>query len=139
MTRVDFYVLPTDQAEARLLTACRLAAKAWQHNLRVLIHCADQNQCQTLDELLWGYRPERFIPHGLYSDWPNSPVVLAVADTADTPAQLLINLALRLPAHPQHFKRVIEIIDQHPQRLAIGRENFRQYRRNGYDPQRVEL
>jgi len=34
---------------------------------------------------------------------------------------------------------VIEIVNQEPERLALSRDNFRQYRRHGYDPKRVEL
>ena len=37
------------------------------------------------------------------------------------------------------FNRVIEIVNQEPALLAQCRENFRQYRQLGHDPQRVEL
>lgn len=139
MPRVDFYVLPDHQESSRLQTACRLAAKAWQQGLWVFIRCQDLAQCQQLDVLLWQYRPERFIPHQLYSQNPQAPVVLGMEETPSYPAGVLINLADHLSPHVATFSRVIEIVNQSPPQLAIGRENFRQYRRCGYDPQRVEL
>ncbi|MOA40417.1 DNA polymerase III subunit chi [compost metagenome] len=52
---------------------------------------------------------------------------------------LLINLNPALSPHLEQFARVIEIVNQEPQLLALCRENFRLYRQKGYDPQRVEL
>lgn len=139
MTRVDFYVLPDALAQSRLYTTCRLAARAWQQDLWVFIRCQDQPQCLALDELLWHYRPERFLPHDLHSQQPLSPIVLGLEEAPARREGLLINLADNLSPHLAQFSRIIEIVNQHPQQLAIGRENFRQYRRYGYDPKRVEL
>ena len=44
-----------------------------------------------------------------------------------------------LPADPERYSRVIEIVNQAPELLTICREHFRQYRQRGYAPQRVEL
>jgi len=51
----------------------------------------------------------------------------------------LINLGSTLSSHIDQFSRVIEIVNQEPQLLTACRENFRLYRRQGYDPKRVEL
>ncbi|MEG4315449.1 DNA polymerase III subunit chi [Pseudomonas sp. FIP_A4] len=139
MTRIEFYVLPDDNPLGRLRAACQLAAKGWQHGLPVFIRCHDAAQCQQLDELLWSFRTERFIPHEHYADDPQAPVVLGLEQAPAQPQSLLINLATTLSPHVDQFSRIIEIVNQEPDLLTACRDNFRLYRRHGYDPKRVEL
>ncbi|MBO0642489.1 DNA polymerase III subunit chi [Stutzerimonas stutzeri] len=139
MTRIEFYVLPDDNPLGRLRAACQLAAKGWQHGLQVFVRCSDEDQSTRLDELLWSFRAERFIPHEQYAKEVQAPVVIGLEQEPPTAQGLLINLAPTLSAHIDRFSRVIEIVNQEPQLLTACRENFRLYRRQGYDPQRVEL
>lgn len=140
MTRIDFYVLPSSDLQERLQTSCRLSAKAWQQGINTFIRCQDTAQMEQLDALLWSYPPERFLPHNRYRDNPHAPIVLGDDSIPTLPQpQLLINLATQIPPEYGLFERVIEIVVQDPQHLNSARENFRHYRRCGYDPQRVEL
>lgn len=139
MTRIEFYVLPDNSAAGRLRAASQLAAKGWQHGLPVFIRCENPTQCAELDELLWRFRAERFIPHELYEQDPQAPVVIGLEQAPALGQGLLINLAPTLSPHTQGFSRVIEIVNQQPELLTVCRENFRLYRQQGYDPKRVEL
>lgn len=139
MTRVEFYVLPDDNPLGRLRAACQLAAKGWQHGMQVFIRCVDEEQSNQLDELLWSFRAERFIPHEQDGDDPQTPVVIGIDQAPPFAQGLLINLAPTLSSHLDQFSRIIEIVNQEPQLLTACRENFRLYRRQGYDPQRIEL
>jgi len=139
MKRIEFYVLPDANPLGRLRAACQLAAKGWQHGMQVFIRCVDETQSNQLDELLWSFRAERFVPHEQHADNPQAPVVIGLEQTPQTTQGLLINLAPTLCAHIDQFSRVIEIVNQEPQLLTACRGNFRLYRRQGYDPQRVEL
>lgn len=139
MTRVEFYVLPDSSALSRARAACQLAGKGWQHGLAVFIRCQDVAQCEEINELLWGFRAERFIPHDRYEDTPDAPVVIGLEQPPASPHGLLINLASSISPHVNDFSRVIEIVNQQPDLLNACRENFRLYRQRGYDPKRVEL
>jgi len=66
-------------------------------------------------------------------------VVIGVDQAPQFTQGLLINLASTLSSQIDQFSRVIEIVNQEPQLLTACRENFRLYRRQGYDPKRVEL
>jgi DNA polymerase-3 subunit chi len=105
----------------------------------VFLRCSDDQQCQALDELLWNFRTDTFVPHNLHGEAPQAPVVIGMNETPALTNGLLINLASDISGHLPQFQRVIEIIDQQPQLLAAGRENFRSYRQRGFDPRRVEL
>lgn len=137
--RVEFYVLSTATPEGRLRAACQLALKAWRAGMPVFVRGADQTQCEELDELLWRFKNDSFVPHDLHQHNPQAPVVLGLDEPPATSQGLLINLNPALSPHLQQFGRVIEIVNQEPQLLALCRENFRLYRQKGYDPQRVEL
>lgn len=139
MTRIEFYVLPDADPLGRLRAACQLAAKGWQHGMQVFIRCSDARQSDQLDELLWSFRSERFIPHEQYDDDAHAPVILGLEQRPAQPQGLLINLATTLSPHVDQFSRVIEIVNQAPELLTVCRDNFRLYRRHGYDPKRVEL
>lgn len=137
--RVEFYVLSSATTEGRLRAACQLAMKAWRAGLPVFLRGADDSQCNELDQLLWSFRGEAFLPHNLHAEDANAPVVIGVDQQPAQSGGVLLNLHPQLSPHLAQFSRVIEIVNQEPQLLAQCRENFRQYRQLGHDPQRVEL
>lgn len=144
MTRIDFYVLSTDNADARLRVACRIAQKAVQRRHHVFVNAADQGDASRLDDLLWTFSQGSFIPHlvagrGLPADG-GEPVVIGVADpdTADDPPaeagkswDVMINLAHDVPGFFSRFSRVAEVVDADPNRRNQGRQRYRFYQDRG--------
>jgi DNA polymerase-3 subunit chi len=55
-------------------------------------------------------------------------VYLAAPPVGAPPADLLVNLADRLPAHWERYPRIAEIIDADEERRRLGRERFKSYR-----------
>ncbi|MVW75115.1 DNA polymerase III subunit chi [Pseudomonas xionganensis] len=139
MQRIEFYVLSSSSLAERRRAACQLAQKAWRAGLPVFLRGSDAAECSELDELLWHFKRESFIPHSLYHEQPEAPVVIGLDEHPMQPQGVLINLSNSLSPHVERFSRVIEIVNQEPERLAACRENFRTYRQRGFDPQRVEL
>jgi DNA polymerase-3 subunit chi len=139
MPRIEFYVLSSIVPAERLRTACQLAMKAWRAGLPVFLRGSDAAQCNELDELLWRCKTESFIPHSLYQDDAQAPVVIGLDEQPSNLQGVLINLGSTLSPQVEHFSRVIEIVNQEPDLLTACRENFRSYRQRGYDPKRVEL
>lgn len=139
MTRIEFYVLPDSEPAGRARAACQLASKGWQHGMPVFIRCRNDQQCSELDEMLWSFRAERFVPHELHDNDPQAPVVIGTEQPPAVAQGLLINLSQTLSPHTDQFSRVIEIVNQQPELLTVCRDNFRTYRQRGYDPKRVEL
>lgn len=137
--RVEFYVLSSATPADRLRAACQLAMKAWRAGLPVFVRGCDEAQCRTVDALMWRFKAETFVPHDLYQDAPQSPVVIGQDEEPATTQGVLINLSSSLSPHIERFSRVIEIVNQEPDLLTACRENFRTYRQRGYDPKRVEL
>jgi DNA polymerase III subunit chi len=129
--RVDFYVLKSAAARQRWAFACRLTEKAYLKDLKIVIVSDTLADAQALDELLWTFNDRSFIPHKLCLDEqsvdPATAVHLTVEAALPT-ADLLVNLAQRLPAQFQRFARIAEVIDADEERRRLGRERFKAYR-----------
>jgi len=131
--RIDFYVLPDQKENGRALLACRLADKAYGLGHTVYLFTASEARAAALDDLLWTFRQDSFVPHERYPlvGEEGSPVLVGTAAPATVEAQVLINLADALPEGFERYERVVELVDQHPEVLAQSRERFRQYREQG--------
>ena len=141
MPRIDFYVLPDHQEKGRSLLACRLADKAYSLGHTVYLFASSEARAAALDDLLWTFRQDSFIPHERYPliGAEGSPVLIGVASPAEVNAQVLINCTDALPEGFERFERVVELVDQHPEVLAQSRERFKQYRERGCAPETHKL
>jgi len=137
MTRIDFYILPDSEQQARLFFLCRLAEKAYKQNHRIYIHTDSAATTQAIDELLWSFRPDSFIPHHLLENTAASaPIAIGHGDNSGKDCgdhnDVLINLCDEIPDFFSRFERCIEIVIQQPDVLAITRKHFGFYRERGY-------
>ncbi|MGC1522928.1 MAG: DNA polymerase III subunit chi [Steroidobacteraceae bacterium] len=130
--RVDFYVLKSAAPQQRWAFACRLTEKAYLRDLSVVIVSGSQADTRALDDLLWTFSEGSFIPHQICVNQqapdPVTRVYLAGLEKAPPPADLLVNLADRLPEAWERYPRIAEIIDADEERRRLGRERFKSYR-----------
>jgi DNA polymerase III subunit chi len=130
--RVDFYVLQSAAPQQRWTFACRLTEKAYLRDLSVLILSDSPAESLALDDLLWTFNERSFIPHQICADEhpadPAAKVYLAALGRAPPPADILVNLAARLPEHWERYPRIAEVIDADEERRRLGRERFKSYR-----------
>jgi DNA polymerase-3 subunit chi len=134
---VEFYVLASAEAGARLLFACRLAEKAYHMGHRVHVQAADATAAAEIDGLLWTFRHGSFVPHELArrGATAESPVTIGHGDAVPAgAADLLINLAAEVPECLERFPRVAEVIDASEVGRRLGRLRFRAYRERGLEP-----
>ena len=139
LTKVDFYILPSAEPSARLDFACKLTEKAWRLGHRVYLHCSDAAQRQDLDERLWRFKGESFVPHSNTEDQPDGVIVMGLTDAPASHQDLLINLDLKVPEFFKRFARVAEVVVEDPAVRLAARESFRFYREHGYPLQDHKL
>lgn len=135
MTRIDFYILNNHDALAREQFACRLVEKALQQDNQIYLHVQDEQHSQHLDQLLWSWRQNSFLPHQQQgqADDTDCPVLIGHDHEPEGTSQVLINLDLEIPGFFSRFDRVIEIVDQNTNTKEKAREHFTYYRDRGYD------
>lgn len=134
MTKVDFYILDDNQAASQWHFVCRLAEKAWQQGHKVYIHTENGGQSSQLDDLLWTFHDESFLPHSLDSS-PDADSVNVHIGHSEEPLHhddVLINMSSEVPMFFSRFKRVAEVVAGDEQAKQAGRERFRFYRDRGY-------
>jgi DNA polymerase-3 subunit chi len=134
MTQVDFYVIAGSDLQQRLQFACRLTDKAYRLGHRVYIHTDSAQQTRQLDELLWTFQQNSFVPHGVHGDAGDAqlPVQLGHDSEPDASHQVLINLAVDVPLFFSRFERVAELVngDDSVRRQSRARYSF--YKQRGY-------
>lgn len=135
MPKIDFYILPEANANARLLFACRVIEKAYKQQHRIYIHTEDKTEAHKLDELLWTYRDDSFLPHNIYGDGPDPapPIQIGIDATPEKHRDILINLGTQVPAFYTQFQRVLELIAHDNTSQEAGRERYRAYRSQGFE------
>jgi DNA polymerase-3 subunit chi len=130
MPKIDFYIIPTSSDKDRLEFACRLIEKIYKQQRRIYIHTENQVSAHQLDELLWTYREDSFLPHHLYGEGPEPvpPIQIGYGVEPKQHRDVLINLSNSIPVFYKSFSRVLELISQDPAITSAGRERYKQYR-----------
>ncbi len=134
MPEAVFYVLgpqsPTDQV------CFRLVSKAWSTRRSLLIWCDDRSQAEQYDELLWGYEPERFLPHSLLDqDYPKRtpPILIGWNGLGDLPkAHVVLNRAQHPWPDTSSHERIMELVDGEESQRQKRRQFWKTYQQRGW-------
>lgn len=132
-----FHILAGAMPADRNLHAVRLADKAWQQGDRVCIVCDQHSHAEELDELLWNFSPDAFIPHSIVPDATTrcpDPVGILLCEPAAEDWDTVVILSSKLPADADRFKRLALVAHNDPEVLNIARSHFRQLRTMGIEP-----
>ena len=141
MPRADFYLIAKYRfREAPLLLVCELAKRAYAANLPTLVLARDAAQAEALDDLLWSFDPDDYLPHqiaGADEDEDEAPILIATPDM-DVPARpLLVNLRDAAPAGD--FERVLEVVPADPAARGPLRERWKQYQARGFEVNKHDM
>ena len=133
--RVDFYLLTSDQPETRWLVACRLLEKAYLKGHRVYVHCDNQQDAEHLDELLWTFRDDSFVPHNLQGEGPEPPPPVQIGHSKEPRGfnDILLNMSQQIPPFYQKFKRLMELVGNKESAKELSRTHYKEYRARGCD------
>ena len=135
--QVDFYILDATAEQERFRTACRLAEKAWQKGHRVFIHTDSMQAAKQIDDMLWTYRQDSFVPHALLRERQAveaddcEPVLVGDGMAEPTELDVLINLGESVPPFAERSARVAEIVSGDEPARRAGRTRYRDYRDRG--------
>lgn len=121
--------------------ACRLLRKAYHQGARVLVR-APAARLTKLDRELWTFAEREFLPHlrfgapaALPAAAARTPIWLVDGEVPQGHPPVLVNLGAELPAQPQAFDRIIEIVGADADDEQRGRARWRAYKAAGLDIQ----
>lgn len=139
--KVVFYILgdseqtlTSNKTEQNLVLycACLQAAHYYRQSKKVFIYTESQQQAHDIDELLWRFDADAFVPHNLSGEGPHygSPVEISWHAPKNHRA-VLINLTKNTPAFAYQFTQVIDFVPCSEKLKQLARDRFRGYRQQG--------
>ena len=137
MTRIDFYQLnPARHGYDQVV--CKLCQKAWENRQPTLLLTQNPEQSRMLDQKLWTFVDDSFVPHDCDNDADFVTPIL-IHDNPDPAGErrLLINLTPSVPAYFAQFERVIELVTENNKHQA--RANYSYYKERGYPLKHINL
>lgn len=127
--KVDFYILDSSDEIKRSRFICNLIEKAYLEKYRLFAYCPDKMVAEALDESLWTFRPDSFVPHHLQGEGPTPPPPIEIG--TETPSamfqDILLNLSPFVPEFYYKFKHVIEVVDASDDAKTLARTRYRHY------------
>ncbi|MCP0914101.1 MULTISPECIES: DNA polymerase III subunit chi [Legionella] len=131
--RIDFYLLAHEYQQNEWLTACRLLEKAYTRGHQVFVFCNKKEDAELIDELLWTYKEDSFIPHNLQGEGPEPPPPIQIGYSTEPRgfSDILLNMSSIIPPFFTRFRRIMEIVTPNDAAKEISREHYREYRKHG--------
>ena len=141
MPRADFYLIAKPRfLNEPLRLVCELCRKANDAGMPTVVLARDMAQAEALDDLLWSFDPDAFIPHQIVDsdqDEEEALVLIATPDQAIPSRQLVINL--RDAPFLDECERVLEVVPADPAAREPLRERWRQYKAADYTLNKYDM
>lgn len=134
MARADFYLIDKPRfREDPLLLVCELARRAFDTGQPALILARSFDQAEQIDEKLWEFSDDAFIPHQIAGDDDDAitPVLIVPPDATTADRALVINL--REEAAPGLFDRVLEVVPAEQSERDGSRKRWSMYKSAGFE------
>ena len=106
--KIHFLSATTPKQKISLLT--ETAHKLFCEGKRIQIQAPSDEALRFLDDLLWSYKEESFLPHTIASSPTSEPIVLTKLAVNLNNADVLIHLLPTLP--PLHFPEIYDLLDE---------------------------
>jgi DNA polymerase-3 subunit chi len=128
VTRIDFYQISGDERAF----ACRLIDLVYRKGHQIYVHTSTEEQARTLDEQLWTFKEETFVPHALHSEALDVPIKIGFDHEPEEHQDVMINLSGEIPHFFSRFDRVAEVVPVDQNSRQAARENYAYYKERGY-------
>lgn len=136
MSQVTFYILNENSSEAvpaHFAQACSLAAFYYQQNRKVFIYTDNQQDAFMVDEYLWQFDGDSFVPHNLLGEGPQFGTPVEISWMPPThPRPVLINLSVQLPDFSSNFQQIIDFVPNDEQLKIAARVRYSAYKKLGH-------
>ena len=132
-TEIRFYHMERSGLEQ---TLPMLVTKALQNGHKIIIKAANQNEVERLNEHLWTFNPNSFLPHGSAKngDAENQPIWLTAEDENPNAADVLILTQGASQENLKDFTLVCEMLNgNNPEEVDSARARWKTYKDDGLE------
>jgi DNA polymerase-3 subunit chi len=140
-TQVMFYLLPDkDKTDASghntssaFYHACLQASYFYRQNQRVFIYSQDQKSAEQIDEMLWAFDSDSFVPHNLSGEGPKQGAAVEISHQVPRGRRpVLINLSSTVPDFASQFQLIVDFVPSDEKLKQLARERFKTCRQRGF-------
>ncbi|MBE0618173.1 MAG: DNA polymerase III subunit chi [Proteobacteria bacterium] len=132
MPRADFFEIKGPRWD---LALCHQVEAAFASGGRVCVWADSEAEARRLDDLLWTFRDDSFVPHDLWQGQPRLDTPVAVGWRPGNPNAAAC-LVLARDASPEEvvgFERIVDFAPADlPERLGPARARYRAFREAGF-------
>jgi DNA polymerase III subunit chi len=140
MARADFYLIDKPRfREDPLLLVCELVKRAYAAEQPTLILARSQEQAEALDEKLWEFDENSFIPHQLAGDEDDAITAVVIAAPGATTADRPLVVNLRDECAPGMFERVLEVVAADEAERDGSRLRWSEYKQRGFEVNKHDM
>ena len=132
-----FYLLehldePDSDIPAHFDLGARLASEHYRQGKRVFIYVDNREDAHLIDQHLWAFEADSFVPHNLQGEGPHSGAPVEIGQTPPVSKRsVLINLATTVPDFIRRFEQVFDFVPADDKRKQLARQRYKQLRDMG--------
>jgi DNA polymerase-3 subunit chi len=102
--------------------------------MRVFIYTLDQQSAHDIDEMLWAFDPDSFVPHNLIGEGPKQGAAVEISwQPPKNRRAVLINLTREVPNFANQFSHLIDFVPSDDSLKEQARNRFRTCRQWGFN------
>jgi DNA polymerase-3 subunit chi len=140
-TQVMFYILPEDdkaetsaeKINSAVYHACLQASYFYRQNQRVFIFTQDKDLAELVDETLWAFDADSFVPHNLAGEGPKQGAAVEIShNPPHSRRAVLINLSTSVPNFANQFSYIVDFVPSDETLKQLARERFKLCRQWGF-------
>lgn len=113
--------------------ACLQASHFYRQNQRVFIYTQNKQSAEHIDELLWAFDSDSFVPHNLSGEGPKQGSAVEISEQPIKGRRpVLINLTPTVPNFANQFQFIVDFVPTDESLKQQARERFKAYRQWGF-------
>ena len=141
MPKADFYLIDKPRfREDPLLLVCELAKKAYEAQLPTLVLARSREQAEAIDDALWAFEDDAFVPHQVAGDDEEDAdvaVLIVPPEIAAADRALVINL--RDECAGGSYESVKEVVPAEPAHREGSRKRWKEYAQRGVELRKFDM
>jgi DNA polymerase-3 subunit chi len=134
LTEVSFYQVMNATPASVDATLPILLEKVLSSGKTVVIKCPSVERMNRIDEALWSYKEESFLPHGTAEDEfkENQPIYLTTEDENPNHAEILVTVSGATSSDFSSYGRVLDMFEASDIQKESARGRWKDLKDKGY-------
>jgi len=128
------YFLKSRNAQEKIEKLQRIIYQHYINKEKIFIHVNDDFAAKFVDELLWRWPKDSFLPHAINSE--KTQICISDKSKNLNKAMVLINLRSTASNLMQNFSFKYDLFDQSsPEKQKLSEQRMQEYKKNGIETQ----